>query len=591
MRLFLSSLYEHPLKSGRGNLVETAEVRPEGLALDRRFLVHKADGTFISGRSHPRLVLIDVRWDGRELLLSAPGRDELTVLPSAGSESSVAVWKDRFPAWDQGEGPARWLSEFLDDDVRLAWLGESRRRLRWDHRRVVTFADAAPLLAIGTASLDDLSRRVGENLSMRRFRPNLVLDGAEPYEEDTWRRLRIGSVEFLNLDGCGRCEFTTIDPETADRHPRNEPVATLEGYRRVDTGIYFGMNLMPLSGGILKVGDPVTVQEWRKPLSFGPFPGFQPRARTPWPEGAATLVCRSVREEAPSVRTFELARTDGKAAGWIPGQYLTLKLDRPEGVIRRSYTISSSRALQVTVKRLEDGLASTWLHDHLLPGTEVTAEGVGGAFTLASHPWPSYLFLGAGSGMTPLLALLEQIADEDLDVAVALHQSARRRADVLFGAELDRLKQKLGDRLTLMTRITSQEGRIDHQSLVEFCPDLRDRRAFVCGPAGYRADVRQLLSGAGFKVDRRYHEELFGEAALEVPADAVPGTVTFGRSGRSVPSDGVTTLLQLAERAGIDLPSSCRSGDCGTCRVKTGEGEWVLACHTFPRGDVTLDLG
>ena len=345
--LRLSQLFEHPLKSGRGNSVTEAEVRPEGLAFDRRFLAHTADGTFVSGRSHPRLVLVTVSWDGATLRLSAPGKDPLILQPGASTQASVKVWNERFPAWDQGDGAARWLSEFLQDEIRLAWLGESRRTLLWDRDRRLTFADAAPVLAIGNASLGDLSTRVGESLSIRRFRPNFVIEGAEPFEEDGWRRVKVGEVEFLHLDGCGRCEFTTIDPETGQRHPRGEPVATLEGYRKVDTGIYFGMNLMPLSGGTVRVGDGVTVLETRRPLFFGAVRPLVQAVETlethnhaPWPEGPATLVCTAVRDELFGVKTFSLARSDGLKFSWNAGQYLTLRLDLPDGILRRSYTIS-----------------------------------------------------------------------------------------------------------------------------------------------------------------------------------------------------------------------------------------------------------
>jgi hypothetical protein len=357
------------------------------------------------------------------------------------------------------------------------------------------------------------------------------------------------------------------------------------------------MNLMPLSVGTIRVGDPVTVLETRRPLFFGPQRPLEAALERlgggdRWPEGGALLRCTAVNDEAPGVKTFTLVRQDGRVFAWDAGQYLTLKLDLPSGPVRRSYTISSApgTSVAVTVKRLEGGLVSEWLHEHLKSGVTVTGEAVGGSFTLQDHPWDSYLFLGAGSGVTPLIALLRWIADRDLPVDVAFHQSARTRADLLFVDELEALRHRLGGRLTLQFRITAEAGRIDHQELVKFCPDYRDRKAFVCGPPGYRATVRGLLAGAGFKVDRRYHEELFGEAALEVPDDAVPGIVTFVRTGKSVLSDGRTTLLQLAERAGIDLPSSCRSGDCGTCRVKTSAGEWVLACHTFPKGDLNLEL-
>lgn len=593
----LSALYEHPLKSCRGNAVPRAEVEFEGLSRDRRFLAHTADGTFISGRSHPSLVLVRADWDGSILRLAAPGRTDLIVRPQAVVSASVAVWASRFPAWDQGDEAADWLSECVGEAVRLAWLGASQRPLLWDEERRVTFADAAPCTALGDGSLRELSRRVGEPLSERRFRPNLFLAGLEAFEEDGWRRFRIGEVEFQVLDGCGRCEFTTVDPDTAERHPRREPVATLETFRRTDTGVYFALNLMPLNRGTLRVGDPVTVLETRRPLFFGPVrPVEAALAALPvgerWPEGAALLRCTAVREEVPGVKTFTFVRADGRRFAWDAGQYLTLRLESPEGPLYRSYTIASAPGgdPQLTVKRLEDGRASAWLHDHGRLGFTVLAEAVGGSFTLRAHPWDSLLFLGAGSGVTPLMAMLRWIASADLPVDVAFHQSARTRAEVLFGDELEALQAQLGPRLTVATRVTAEQGRLDRQSLVTFCPDLRERRAFVSGPAGYRAAVRGLLSASGLKLDRRYHEELFGEEALEAPTDAEPGTVRFLRTEKSVASDGRTTVLQLAERLGIDLPSSCRSGDCGTCRVRLATGEWVLACRSFPRGDVSVDL-
>lgn len=111
--------------------------------------------------------------------------------------------------------------------------------------------------------------------------------------------------------------------------------------------------------------------------------------------------------------------------------------------------------------------------------------------------------------------------------------------------------------------------------------------------------MRSLLLQTGAKLDLRYHEEIYGDAGLETPdADqAIPGTVTFTKSGKSVVSDGRLSLLHLAERAGIAISSSCWVGDCGTCRVKRLSGntlpqgsDTVLACETFPQGDVSVEL-
>jgi len=583
----VASLFEYPVKSARGLSVQYAQVCSEGLSRDRRFLFSTADGTFISGRSHPRLVLLDPTWDGRELTLSSQGHEILRLRPTLSCSSSVAVWKDRFDAWDQGDEAACTVSNWLGDEVRLVWLGESRRSLRWDRNRRLTFADAAPLMALGQASVADLERRVGEPLGVRRFRPNLVLEGMEPYEEDRWKRVKIGSVEFRWLDGCSRCEFTTIDPETAERHPRGEPVKTFEGYRKVDTGFYFGMNIMPLNTGILHVGDTVTVLETRKPLSFSgwnPVPADQPAL-------PFTLRCTAVCDEGPGTKSWSWERVDGRPLSWHAGQYLTLKLPLKAGPLWRTYSLSSrpGTAPRITVKCLNDGRGSRWLHENVKVGTVIESEGVGGGFSLVHHPWSSYLFLAAGSGITPLFAMLSHAAATNGEAPIALHWSIRDQHDRWFTGEWSTIQKALGCRLEMRVRETQREGRLDEADLLSFCPDLRDRRVLVCGPPEYRAHVRSLLIRAACKIDRRYHEERFGESPLPVPAKPVPGIVTFEVWNQEVRSDGETTILQLAERAGLPLPSQCRSGDCGTCRVRSRSGEWLLACQTIPEGDLWLN--
>lgn len=125
----------------------------------------------------------------------------------------------------------------------------------------MAFADGFPLLLIGQASLDDLSQRVGQPLSMLRFRPNLVVTGSEAYAEDGWKRIRIGEVEFEVAKGCSRCILTTIDPQSGERNAQREPLATLKTYRERDGDVYFGQNLLPRGVGELQVGMTVEVLE------------------------------------------------------------------------------------------------------------------------------------------------------------------------------------------------------------------------------------------------------------------------------------------------------------------------------------------
>jgi uncharacterized protein YcbX len=123
----------------------------------------------------------------------------------------------------------------------------------------VAFADAFPFLLISEASLADLNARMDTPLPMNRFRPNIVITGCEPYAEDTWPSLRIGSVDFAAAKACVRCTVTTTDQATTERGA--EPLKTLATYRKTETGVIFGQNLIHLNRGTLRVGDTVTISE------------------------------------------------------------------------------------------------------------------------------------------------------------------------------------------------------------------------------------------------------------------------------------------------------------------------------------------
>ena len=125
----------------------------------------------------------------------------------------------------------------------------------------VSFADECPLLLTSEASLADLNRRAPEPVAMHRFRPNLVVrDASAPYDEDHWRRVRIGGIEFDCAQACRRCVFTTIDPESGERHARQEPLRTLSTYRRMGAGgPAFGIHLIPRAEGSVEVGAEVEI--------------------------------------------------------------------------------------------------------------------------------------------------------------------------------------------------------------------------------------------------------------------------------------------------------------------------------------------
>jgi uncharacterized protein YcbX len=265
--LRLSALYRFPVKSLGGECLQHAAVDALGLAGDRRWMVVEAgSGRFLTQRQLPRMAQVGARWlDEAILELRAPRQPSLTVAVPPADEAlrEVSVWRDSLAAPDAGEAAAQWLSAVLGRDCRLVHVPASRgRQVDLAYAQPgdrVGFADGFPLLLIGQASLDDLAARVGRPLEMLRFRPNLVIDGATPYAEDDWGRLRIGEVEFERVKPCSRCAIPTLDPHTGERAEDGEPLRTLATYRRDAGGVYFGQNLIPRGTGVLEVGMPVTL--------------------------------------------------------------------------------------------------------------------------------------------------------------------------------------------------------------------------------------------------------------------------------------------------------------------------------------------
>ncbi|WP_191831925.1 MOSC domain-containing protein [Pseudomonas fluorescens] len=265
----LSALYRYPLKSARGQALQSSSLGLLGLDGDRRWmLVERDNGRFLTQRAYPQMSQLTALHgvDG-ELTLEAPGRPALKVaVPQADSDlRGVTIWRDTFRVPDAGDAAAQWLSEFIGKDVRLVHVPEERSRfLPGGYGEVndrVAFADGFPLLLIGQGSLDDLVQRVGRPLEMQRFRPNLVVEGAEAFAEDGWKRIRIGEMEFRVLKPCERCIMTTIDPQTGERSADREPLTTLKTYRQKEGDVLFGQNLVADGSGVLEVGMPVTVLE------------------------------------------------------------------------------------------------------------------------------------------------------------------------------------------------------------------------------------------------------------------------------------------------------------------------------------------
>jgi len=184
--------------------------------------------------------------------------------PGPGPRLSVQVWKDLCEVPAVSAAADRWFCEYLGFPCRLVYMDEAYRRpVKPQFSQpgdTVSFADGFPLLLLSEASLHDLNQRLGTPVSMRRFRPNLVVRGGSPFMEDGWHRIRVGALEFDVVKACSRCVFTTVDPDTAEKDPDMQPLRTLGSYRRGrEGGVFFGQNLIPRTTGLVRLGDPIEV--------------------------------------------------------------------------------------------------------------------------------------------------------------------------------------------------------------------------------------------------------------------------------------------------------------------------------------------
>lgn len=258
MPLTLTAIHHYPVKSCRGQSLPGSTLTPSGLPFDRRWMVASENGRMITGRTHPALVLVGAEPDAAGLTLTAPGMAALRVDNTAFAAAHPAsVWKDDFSAWHGALEADAWLSTYLGEAVRLLWTGEQPSR-RLQETIPVSFADGYPLLLIGEASLADLNQRIGRDLSMQRFRPNLVVSGALPFAEDGWQRIRIGDAVLRLSKPCERCVFTTVDPDTGEKSVDQQPLRALAGYRKATKeaggGVLFGQNVIVDQGDYLAVG-------------------------------------------------------------------------------------------------------------------------------------------------------------------------------------------------------------------------------------------------------------------------------------------------------------------------------------------------
>jgi stearoyl-CoA 9-desaturase NADPH oxidoreductase len=288
-----------------------------------------------------------------------------------------------------------------------------------------------------------------------------------------------------------------------------------------------------------------------------------------------------------------------------PGQYVGIGV-QVDGTFRwRSYSVSSpprrsGRTIAITVRAMPEGFVSSHLVTGLEPGTIVRLALPEGDFVLPDPPPAKLLFLVAGSGVTPVMAMLRTLDRRGSMPDVVVHYSSPTEERMIFREEMERLDSTY-DELTLHRLFTETDGMLELADLDEICPDWRERETYACGPAPMLDAITEHFESAD--LEEHLHLERF---SLDLGGDGGEGgTITFRNSGKTVEADGATTVLDAGEEAGIGMPYGCRMGICHTCTLTLVSGkvrdlrngdefdqpnEPVQTCVTAAVGDCTLDI-
>ncbi len=269
----IANLCIYPVKGCRGLSLSTCSVVPGGLEHDRRYMIIDGGGRMVTRREEPRLTrLATAATDAGFALKSELEQLSTFDLPWTLAESpeqfsgwvDSSVWRDTPRARLHPEG-SKWLSSVFGRDLRLVYLpDESLRQVNPERSKPgdrVSFADGYPILLTSTASLDELNRRLPSPIVMARFRPNVVVRGAESFAEDTWAALTLGQLPCDAPKLCDRCVVTTLEEGSVEKS--KEPLKTLSTFRRWGGAVWFGTNVIPRRTGTLSVGSPVRIDEFR----------------------------------------------------------------------------------------------------------------------------------------------------------------------------------------------------------------------------------------------------------------------------------------------------------------------------------------
>lgn len=344
------------------------------------------------------------------------------------------------------------------------------------------------------------------------------------------------------------------------------------------------------------------------------------------PAASAPLVrIVDVIPETPNAKTLVLERVDGQPLSYQAGQFITLLFtDNTGAEQRRSYSFSSSPAAgeppAITIKRVENGIYSRRLLDSVVKGMTLPFTGISGFFLLPdSGTWETFTFFAAGSGITPVFSLIKTALYQTPGVVITLIYSNRNTREAIFLEELKRLRLRFPARFQLILLFSETreigKARLNNfmiTSMLKEMPASRLKRTFffLCGPVDYMDTVKITLQTEGIDATQIRKETFFSplpERRAEPPDRATRLVhIRTGSDTHTLAVQYPVSILDAALEAGLSIPFSCRSGQCGSCTLLCTEGKvwmeynevltpkeieqgFVLTCSGYPvAGDVEL---
>ncbi len=323
-----------------------------------------------------------------------------------------------------------------------------------------------------------------------------------------------------------------------------------------------------------------------------------------WSVTAVRARVVSVVRETDDASTLVL-RPNRLWPGHEAGQHVQLTVETGGRRHVRTFSISSPpRAdglVHVTIKRRSGGKVSSWCNDVAAAGDVVTLSAPAGEFVLPTVLPSRIVLVSAGSGITPVMALLRSIVEAGEPTDVLFVHTARSRRDVIFAAELEAIA-RTHPRIEIRLHLTEESGRPCAADMAGIASEAADAPAFVCGPESFMASVRSAWSSAGNAAHLRF--EWFGAPARD-SAGGEAQSIHAGRSGTRFTALAGQSLLVAAENAGLRPLYGCRIGVCHTCkcrkisgvtedlrdgRISDEPGEMIQLCISTARSDVSIEI-